>query len=595
MTDPAGGGGVKPTQGQQIVAKMFEGMEQKKLTDQQAASKLQEQSRQQQSLREASKQGQTQESEGQKGEKAQEGKSQEASRRGVETSESKREKVMDGFLSRGSDQAKTREAGREMTRDKGIRQHSAQSWNVSTSRQTPPKAQRMILARQVSQSFTPQARNAPATQSRGGLPGQNFSQMPTARTLTTTAFPIRYGTAQPSSGETGAQRPMTQRFDALRNLRQQVANLLVAKQGPELSQAKGEKPVAVVQLRGNLVFVREGGKTRAFKLEKDGSLSELPTDDASEAPLSQEAKTELKKVLRQHGIKSEVEGEMAEMKGEISDAELAQLLTEQEAMEKGEGPPLDFETQFALLLYQALEENKKTGKKLGDGELPNFPSKKDWEAFFAKLGKMGNQEKLAKKSLDEILNFIFRGLFQKKGKGSYLVGDLEYQGKGKNRQDKFAQVEVTQEHLLKFLQALKPGQPVSLQKLSEAFGTELTYLMMAHVGEAAFNMASSAERHVQFDPRSGFDAFSQARFEQNLLSSARRSDRSRSENGNGSGSKDRSSRDPLASPPGVFANVYELLGLRHKYEGNPKLYSAVAFLGISAAVALAVLALLFGK
>jgi hypothetical protein len=593
VPDPAGGGGVKPTQGQQIVADMFKGMEQKKLTQEQQASQLQEQSQQQQSLREASKEGQTQEVENQRGEKAEEGRSHEASRRGVETLETKRDKVMDGFLSRGSNQAKTREAGKELTRDKGIRQHGAQSWTVSTSRQTPPKAQRMIQARQVSQTFTPQGRSTASTaQGRAGL-GQGLSQMPSARTLTTTPFPIRYGRSTQPGAEAMPQRPVMQRFDGLKNLRQQIANLLVAKP-PGMAQAKGEKSVPVVELRSNLVFVREGGKTRAFKLEKDGSLSELPTDDASETPLSKEAKAELKKVLRQHGIKSEVEGEAAELKGEISDAELAQLLTEMEAMESGEGGPTDIETKFALLLYQALEENKKTGKKLHDGEEPKFPSKKDWETFFAKLGKMGNQEKLNKKSLDEILGLIFRGLFQKKGKGSYLVGDLEYQGKGKNRQDKFAQIEVTQEDLLKFFQALTPGQSISLDKLAEAFGAELTYLMMAHVGEAAFNMASSAERHVQFDPRANFDPFTQARFEQNLLNSSRRQDRSRAEN-------DRSLRekgsmgDPVSPPQGVFANVYELLGLRKKYEGNPKLFTAVAFLGISTAVTLAVLAILFGK
>jgi hypothetical protein len=574
---------------------MFEGMEQKKLNQTEHAAKLQEQSKQQQSLREASKQGEPQESGAEQGAKAEEGKSHGLREGGGgETLETKREKIMDGFLSRGSTQAKTREAGKELTRDKGIHQHGAQSWNVSTSRQTPPKAQRLILAKQVSQTFTPSSRGTGAAlQTQGGVPGQSFAQMPTARTLTTTPFPIRYGSQMPGQGgENIPQRPMMQRFDALKNLRQQIANLLIAGQPAATVQDKGEKPGVLVHLRGNLVFVREGGKTRAFKLEKDGSLSELPTDDASETPLSQEAKAQLKKVLRQHGIKSEVEGEAAEFKGEISDAELAQLLAEQQAMEKGEGEPLDFETQFALLLYEALEEKKKMGKKLGEGEEPKFPSKKDWEAFFAKLEKMGNQEKAAKKSLDEILKFIFRGLFKKSGKGSYLVGDLEYQGKGKNKQDKFAQIEVTQEDLLKFLQQLAPGQSVSTKKLSEAFGKELTYLLMAHVGEAAFNMASSAERHIQFDPRATHDAFSQARFEQSLLSSSRKNSKGRRPEGT---DENHPSPFPTPSPQGVFANVYELLGLRQKYEGNPKLYTAVAFFGIMSVMILAVLALLLGK
>jgi hypothetical protein len=571
---------------------MFEGMEQKKLTQQQQASQLQEQSQQQQSLREASKQGEAHETEAQHGEKAEEGRSREGPRRGAETLEGKREKAQDNFLARSSGQAKTREAGKELTRDRGIRQHSAQSWGVSTSRQTPPKAQRMILARHASQASAPQSRGTdPSAQGRGGVPGQNLSQMPTGRPMSGSPLPMRHGqTPQPGS-ENVPQRPVAQRFDALRNLRQQIANLMVAKQAPDMAQAKGDKAGVMVQLHGPLVFVREGGKTRAFKLEKDGSLSELPTDDASDQPLSQEAKAELKKVLRQHGIKSGVEGEAAELRGEISEAELAELLAEQAAFDSAEAEPLEFETKFALLLYQALEEKKKIGKKLGDGEDPKFPSKKDWEAFFAKLEKMGNQEKAEKKSLDEILKFMFRGLFQKKGKGSFLVGDLQYKGKGKNRQEKFAQVEIPQEALLGLFKEFQPGQSVSMKKLSEAFGAELTYLMMAHVGEAAFNMASGAERHAQFDPRAAFDAFSQARFEQNLLATSRKKPRP------GADSKDKLNPQliPLPSTQGVFANVYELLGLRAQYQGSPRLYTAVAFLGITASLILALLALFYQK
>lgn len=592
MGDPAGGGGVKPTQGQQIVSKMFEGMEQKKLTEQQQSAKLQEQSQQQQSLREASKQGRSEGSQEAEGRKAEEGRTQEKPRSRGEVRESKRERVLDNFLKRSSNLARTREAGKEMTRDKGMPEHNVQSWTVSTSRQTPPKAKRMILARQISQQRNSARTQGSLAQTPGAKGGAAFSRLPAPRTPATTAFPIRYGKPPPKGESSQPRPPMQGRFDAARNLRQQIARLVVSRQAPQLAQ-QGNKPVVLVQIRGSLVFVRDQGKTRAFKINKDGSLSELPTEDSTDQPLSSEARAQLKKVLRRHGLKSEVDGRGAELQGEISDAELAKLLAEQEALTQGEGGELDIETKFALLLYQALEEDKKTGKKLGQGEEPRFPGKKDWEAFFANLLNLGNKEKTGEKSFDKILKFIYRGLFQKKGKGNFLVGDFEYKKRGKNRREKFAQVEIDQEELLAFLKTLNPGQTVSPQKLAEALGKTLKYLLLAHSGETQFNMASSAERHIQFDPRAGHDPFSQARLEKTLLESFRKSSPfalGTQKAGAGPGHK-----DPGEGPAGVFANVYELLGLRQKYQGNPRLYTAVAYLGISAAIALTVLFLILGR
>lgn len=279
-------------------------------------------------------------------------------------------------------------------------------------------------------------------------------------------------------------------------------------------------------------------------------------------------------------------GKESQTPGEISEAELAEILAEQEALDGGEGD-LDIETKFALLLYEALEENKKTGKKLGEGEDPEFPNKKDWAAFFAKMAKMGNKEKLGKKGLDEILKMMFRGLFNKKGKGKYLVGDLSYQKNGKNRTEKFAQMAVGEE-FAKLLQQMKPGQTLSADKLRQLFGKELSFLLMAHVGEEARALAQGAEKNVIFNPKALIDPYSQARLE-NAIFSKRESQKSPKL------SKE-SGLDQNAyakHPQGVFANVYELMGLRKLYGGNPRLYTALTYLGMTAAAGLALAFTLF--
>jgi hypothetical protein len=333
-------------------------------------------------------------------------------------------------------------------------------------------------------------------------------------------------------------------------------------------------------MRGSLIFVRDQGKTRAFKLEEDGSFSELPTEDASDQPLSQEARNQMRKVLRQRGVQSQLDRAQGGESEQVTDAELAAILKEKKGVD-GEDGELDAETRFALMLYEALEEKKKTGKKLGEGEDPDFPTKADWLAFFAKLGKLGNKEQESSKSLEDILGMIFRGLFEKKGKGQYLVGDLKYQRGKREGQEKFAQVAIENEAFLKFLQNLKPGQSISPKKLAQIFGEELTYLLMRHAGEEVLPQSTGIEKHVVYNAKASVDPYSQARLEHALFASRLAS----AENKLGDAPK----REiiPLPEPTGVFANVYELLGLRKRFEENPKLYTFVAYLGMGAAVAAA--------
>lgn len=314
MTPPGGGGVRPPISGADIVKEMFEGDKQKPLNDAQRSSQLQEQSRTQETVRRGTGEAREEQTEEARRDKA-EGQNrtqQRAKTQGRTSTRTRTEKQMDGFLNRSSTQQKTREAGRELNQDRRLRTHTPQSWTVGTSRQASPKAKRFIMARQQANRG-----NQPKTQTRPqGTPRtpQNYQPSTTARSTPLPQLNIRYGPpATPRN--TQQARPQTRlpfagRFDATRVLSQQITRMVVARQASSArNQAQPNQPAVLVHLRGRLVFVRDGGKTRAFKFNKDGSLSELPTEDASDQPLSNEAKAQLRKVLRQRGIRAHVGGE----------------------------------------------------------------------------------------------------------------------------------------------------------------------------------------------------------------------------------------------------------------------------------------------
>ncbi len=580
MTPPGGGSrGVGPPSSApnaaEIVRNLFEG-DKKKLTDQQQAQSLRDMSRQQQELRDASGTGRaTQEAEGHHEEVRQQAQPQ-VRTRGSDASGLVAEKEIDSFLNRASTQQSQREAGKEMARPQTLSSINVQAWTVAGSPHTPETARNLLQQRHAqahannpNQSQSSPSNPNPATASfvPRGTPTLPRASVPLP---TTPSLPIRYaGTASRNEGT--PERPFAGRPLILDQLRGQVQRMVQDQLGRTGQQALGTQAQVAVHIRGNVLFVRDGEKLRAFRMEKDGSLSELPSDDASEHPLSPEAQKLLEKVLRQKGLQSKLSGEGAEHAGELGEAhlseELAERLAEEKTAAKGE---LDFETRFALLLHEVLEEGKMLGKELsGD---PEFPTKGDWEAFFANLLKMGNQEKSSKKTMDSILNMIFRGMFKKKGQGNVLVGDLKYLKSGKAKEEKFAQVNLTDAQLMEMLQGLKPGQKLSKDMLARCFGEELGYLMLAHAEERSFNMATNAEKNVVFNPKSNVDLYGQARLEKTLLSS--RKDKrfpDAAKNGGAKGGEAALSDKPVPSNP------TELMGLRERFSGRPRHYTLIIY------------------
>jgi len=327
---------------------------------------------------------------------------------------------------------------------------------------------------------------------------------------------------------------------------------------PIFSQSSAE--VAVV-FHGSLLFVRDGDKTRSFRLLEDGTLWEIHGEQGggSGGPLSSQARAEIIRVLRQRGLHNKLTG------GESNETQLLDKLAARLIGKEAKGHKIDAgrlfkdDSNFTHLLRKVLEEGGEWEHVLGEGESPEFLPKEDWVGFFSRMMNLGNAERPAKKKFDHILEFIFRGLFQKQGTADEtLVSDIKYEIAGKLKEEKFAQIELSNDDVLDFLDRLKPGQSFDKSLLENHFGEDLNYKQMAHLLEKTNPaLASEILKDVQFDPSANVDLYSQARLEHGIFSKSKR------ENEEGKN---------------AFVPGYELQQkMKRNFLGKVKLYTAISY------------------
>ncbi len=314
-----------------------------------------------------------------------------------------------------------------------------------------------------------------------------------------------------------------------------------------------------VAFHGSLLFVKDGDKTRSFRLLEDGTLWETHTEQGGGGPLSSQARAEIIRVLRQRGLHSKLTG------GESSETQLLDKLAAKLLEKDAKGRKVDAgrvfkeDSSFAHLLREVLEEGREWEYVLGEGEHAEFLPKEDWEGFFSRMMGLGNAERPASKKFDQILKFVFRGLFQKPGSAEEtLVSDIQYQRGQKVKEEKFAQINLDNDEILEFLDHLKPGQPFEKSLLEKHFGENLNYKELAHLLEKTSPaLASEVLKDVQFDPSSNVDLYSQARLEHSIFSKSKR------ENEEGKN---------------AFAPGYDLQEkIKRRFIGKAKLYTAISY------------------
>ncbi len=486
----------------------------------------------------------------------------------------------DAFLQRSSAPYQQREAGKTLTKQPQLVHQNVRGWSVKNSPQTPPQARTIILSNQrpaqntkfVSQTGKEQLSTQPRTLNFQPTPKAQPQEVLKARENLILNYSNR-PTSEPRKNPL-----LNARSFSSEKLSEKIQKLLQERFASIGQKFSKETSPHAVQIRDPLVFVKDKSQFRTFRLEKDGTLTELPSSDSGPHPLSPEAKLLLQKVLRRRGLQQDQQRaslkDEAKLKGEKTERDSAQKIQRDIAHQT---ETLDFETRFALILHEVLEEEKKLEKSL-DGNDPHFPGKKDWQEFFARMLNTGNQEKQAKTSFDSLMSMIFRGLFKNRGEKNVMVGDFKFLQGGKRKEEKFAQLTIDDEELLALLSNLEPGQSITTEMLQKYLGDELSYLKLAHIAEKISQgaQADAAGKNVTFNPKGSIDLFSQARLERSLLNSRKENLKGSEQAGveSGLGGLGTYGKD------GFFANTYEWLGLRERYRGKPKLYTLIAYLTI---------------
>jgi hypothetical protein len=427
---------------------------------------------------------------------------------------------------------------------------------------------------------------------------QEHGHMPTGASSDPRALRAPFGRAgtphaQPFTPQSPFSRLADRAFartwspDQLTTLLNQAAKTL-----PESNAALSNRTTNVaVVMHGSLVFVRDGDRVRSFRLLDDGTLYETTHDGehGGEVPLSKEARGELTRLLKQKGLHARLHGEkeaLTETQGEGK----PHLMKDRSLSARGELRSLARDdSTFAHLLREVLEEGGVVAQYLNEGEDAQFPEKSDWVGFFGRMLGLGSEEKSVKKKFDEIMGFMFRGLFKKGESKQTLVSDIKYESSGKTWEAKFAQIGIDDEQLLELLKSLKPGQSISKEMLQKYLGEEVSFIQLLHVIQKSDPiLAGEIMKAIKFDPSASVDPFSQARLEHHIFSQSRRKPSSFGVPGGGLG-------DNGPANGTVFANVYDLQPKpKEEVHGKPKIYTVIAYASIVFGLIL-LLFFLFGK
>lgn len=149
----------------------------------------------------------------------------------------------------------------------------------------------------------------------------------------------------------------------------------------------------------------------------------------------------------------------------------------------------------------ALKESHEGGKqvpKTPSGKTAQFASKSslEWESFFGNLEKMGSQATLKTANFSELMDALFRGLYQKasSGLGMTLVSDLNFLTENRVVAEKFARILIENPEVLAFLQTMNPGDDLPSDFFSK-LGDKLQYVLMTHKPETISAESREANRN----------------------------------------------------------------------------------------------------
>ncbi len=232
-------------------------------------------------------------------------------------------------------------------------------------------------------------------------------------------------------------------------------------------KATSDAKDAANESQANAKSAREG--LQGERVVRDGKLVEgKQAKTADESKAGEDKKTSEKKSA---GAESAERAERAMQRGGLARSAASQNLQK-------------LLSSFEKMIVRRFEEGAVIEKKF-EGD-PVFAKKSDaeWSAFFK--GFMSRT--VAKKvSVEDIKNFLFRGLVTKGAKG-VLIGDIKL---GDGRVDKFIRMQILGD-LIARLKSLRPGETFPKSEIAGMSGEELMYLALGPSSKRPYALSEKA-------------------------------------------------------------------------------------------------------
>lgn len=157
------------------------------------------------------------------------------------------------------------------------------------------------------------------------------------------------------------------------------------------------------------------------------------------------------------------------------------------------------ESQFEALLKRMLEGGKSATPELANGSKAQFKAKtvSQWKSFFSKLLDGGMKEAPQSKELDQLLEALFRGVYEGEEGQKFLISDLIIKDGDREKTEKFARLQLNDDEKYNEFNRLNPGDNLEKLTLPGVESNQLEYIKMKIEG-AVISTLSAEEVLQQF-------------------------------------------------------------------------------------------------
>jgi hypothetical protein len=213
------------------------------------------------------------------------------------------------------------------------------------------------------------------------------------------------------------------------------------------------------------------------------------------------------------------------------------------------------QSKFEKILQQVLAGSKKAVPTLPNGVAAKFLPKNsaEWNVFFKNMANMNSGEVNSKGKLANMIQALYRGLFQKgQGGQQFLVADFAMSEGGDVFENKFSQLLLKDPKILEMFKQLKPGDVIP-HEIMQKLGSEFDFIKLMNLLQIA-TLSEAQKAEILKAYRQQQSPETNKKLEMALLGFRKSKEK-----------KDQEAKDPMVYPG-------DLSNKKDRVTGNPKMF-----------------------